>query len=188
MRAELVRPRNPKRVLAAVEVEARDLLERRPGRRRPARAGPANIVTGVPELGELAGQMAAVDALAAAVGIAPVDEECDAKGVAGARQGDRGIGHVETRMEGGPRRKQAAAQDPGGSRALARLGAGLARLPFAAVTRPLDHRGRRRPHPARGRRSALVAVGRPAGLGRQLRRPAPTSWWPRPTARRRRPS
>ena len=48
-------------------------------------------------------QMAAVDALAPAMRVASVDQEGDAEGIAGARQGDRTIRHVLTRMEGGAR-------------------------------------------------------------------------------------
>ena len=71
----------------------------------------------VPELGQLAGEVPAVDALAAAVRVASVDEECDAERVAGARQGEIGRRHEETRMEGGPPRE--ASPPDGRSRALA---------------------------------------------------------------------
>ena len=74
--AELVRPRDAERVLALVEVEAVDLLQHHrvvgdgPGLAREHRHA-------VAELGQLACQVAAVDALAATVRIAAVDEERD---------------------------------------------------------------------------------------------------------------
>ncbi len=110
--AELVRPRDPEGVLPLVEVEALDVLQ---GHRRvgegPRRAGEHG--DGVTELGELAGQMPAVDTLSAAVRVSPVDEKCDAEGVSGrgrarTRKGRSGGRHVEPRMEGERPERQAA--------------------------------------------------------------------------------
>ena len=103
-RAQLVRPRRAERVLAAVEVEARHLLERdrvvdhRPRlageHRRPgARAWRARASGG------------GCRPLAAAVRVAPVDQEGDAEGVAGARHGNGGRSH-EARQNAGSRVKQ----------------------------------------------------------------------------------
>src|SRR5207249_1922779 len=66
--SELVGPRDAKRVLALVEVEARNALERDGWvGDRPGRAGEHRHR--VAELGELAGEVTAVDALPAAVGV-----------------------------------------------------------------------------------------------------------------------
>ena len=98
--AELVGPRDPEGIVATVEVEARDLLER-DGRVRDRPRLAREHRDAVPQLGQLAGEMAAVDALPAAVGIAPVDEECDAKGVAGTAARGRGFGPCSD-QNGGP--------------------------------------------------------------------------------------
>ena len=94
-RAKLVRPRHAERVLALVEVEALDVLEgyRRVGD-RPRR--PREHRHGVTELGELAGQVAAVDALPTAVRVASIYEERDPQRVSGlgrarARKGRCGV-------------------------------------------------------------------------------------------------
>ena len=88
-RAELVGPRDPERVVAPVEVEAGDLLER-DGRvgDRPRLAGEHRDL--VPELGQLPRDVAAVDALPPAVRVAAVDEEGDAQGIAGRAAGRGG--------------------------------------------------------------------------------------------------
>ena len=88
-------------------------------------------------------------------------------------------------MEGGRPGSKLTGQEPGAV-AVALTGArrGIARLAFAAVT--IDHR---RWSPARiGRRSPLVAVGEPPGLGRSASTAAPISSSPQPTDRRRRRS
>ena len=80
--AELVRPRHAEGVVAAVQVEARYLFEgdRRVGDRpRLAR----EHRHGVAELGQLSGQMAAIDTLAPAVRISSVDAEGDPQRIAG---------------------------------------------------------------------------------------------------------
>ena len=81
---DLPRPRRPERVLAAVEVEARHLRElRRVVELGVGLAGEHRDP--VPELGELAGEVARVDALAPAVGVAAVHEPGDAEGGVGGR-------------------------------------------------------------------------------------------------------
>ena len=101
--AELVEPRHAERVVALVEIETGNLFEHdRIVGDRPRLSGEHRHR--VPELGELAREVAAVNPLTAAVGIAPVDEESDPKG---ARQGGIGVRHEVTRMEVGPLRSQA---------------------------------------------------------------------------------
>src|SRR5258706_7978491 len=108
--AELVGPRDADRVFALVEVEAFEVPERggcvgdRPRRARQHRHG-------VPELGQLPREMAAVHALTTAVRIAAIDEKRDPERVAGlgrarARKGRSGGRHEAPRMEaGGPQRE-----------------------------------------------------------------------------------
>ena len=99
--ADLVRPRRAERVLAPVEVEALDLvegdgvLEHGPGLA-------CEHLDLVPEVGQLCRQVAAVDPLATAVRVAPVDEVGDAERVTGARQGNGGSRHGIRSLPGFP--------------------------------------------------------------------------------------
>src|SRR4051812_21977665 len=115
-RAELVRPGHAERVLALVEIEALDVLERH-GRVGDGPRRPGQHRHRMTELGQFAREVAAVYALAPAVWIAPVDEEGDAQRITGpegangrarARKGRSGGGHVSPRMEAGRPGRQAA--------------------------------------------------------------------------------
>ena len=107
-RAELVRPRDPERVVAAVEVEAANLLEG-DGRVGDGPRLPREHRHLVSEFGQLTSDVPAVDALPPAVRIAAVDEKGDPEritrawqgGGARARQGGGGSGHEGPRMEEG---------------------------------------------------------------------------------------
>ena len=94
--------------------------------------------------------MPAVDALAAAVGVASVDQEGDAKGIAGARAGGPDDQTCMTRMEGGGRR--AANPLPRSQAGRGVAGPGVSSRHGRRTRDPSDHRRDGRPL-ARGRRS-----------------------------------
>ena len=106
-RPVLVRPRHAERVLAFVEIEAVYFFEHdRVVGDRPWPAREHRDL--VPEFGEFARQVAAVDTLPAAMRVPPVDQERDPKRITRAQNAGRCCSrHEETRMEAGGARGQA---------------------------------------------------------------------------------
>ena len=162
--AELAGPRHPERVLGPVQVEARDLDQLARGRRAPGTAGRRTRVTSWPSSAQLPGEVAGVDALPAAVRVAPVDEEGDPEGLIGRRDGK------------GRRQKWHGRGDPTGRRARPSC---EAQCPWGTAPVQRVHTCRSAPRWWPARATSPSPGGRPVATGSggsRRSRVVPTSW------------